>query len=320
MKRTLTLIPLFLLLMFTANAQKTKKSNFKVVGYYSLQTAKTIDLKKVPFDQMTHINLYFLNPDTLGNIKQDFAALIPFITEAHKHGVKVLPSIAGGSRHTYYVDILENKRAMFINNLLLTVLNYDFDGIDVDIEGRDIDKNYENFVVGLAKVMKAHNKLTTAAIAVFYKDQLSDNALAQYDFVNVMSYDHSSARNPGPHSSYTHAVEDLDYFGTVRKIPKEKMVLGVPFYGYAYGTDPSVRSTSMTYGNIVKNYPGSELADDLKTTDGKTMYYNGIPLIKKKTELAKQKASGIMIWQIQGDDPGKLSLLKAINDVGYSKK
>ncbi len=318
MKRTFVLIPL-LLLIISASAQK-KKKDFRVVGYYSLQAAKTIDLKKVPFDRMTHINLYFLNPDTLGNIKQDFAALIPFITEAHKHGVKVLPSIAGGSRHTYYVDILENKRAMFINNLLLTVLNYDFDGIDVDIEGRDIDKNYENFVVGLKKVMKAHNKLTTAAIAVFYKDQLSDNALAQYDFVNVMSYDHSSARNPGPHSSYQHAVDDLDYFGTVRKIPKEKMVLGVPFYGYSYGTDATARAGSMTYGNIVKNYPGAEITDELKTTDGKTMYYNGIPLMKKKTELAKQKASGIMIWQIQGDDPGKLSLLKVINDVGYSKK
>jgi spore germination protein YaaH len=29
-------------------------------------------------------------------------------------------------------------------------------------------------------------------------------------------------------------VEDLDYFGNVRNIPKEKLVLGVPLYGYGF--------------------------------------------------------------------------------------
>ncbi len=42
--------------------------------------------------------------------------------------------------------------------------------------------------------------------------------------------------------------------------------------------------------------------------------------IKRKTTLAKEKASGIMIWQLQGDAGGAHSLLQAINEVGYGGK
>jgi hypothetical protein len=34
--------------------------------------------------------------------------------------------------------------------------------------------------------------------------------------------------------------------------------------------------------------------------------------MRKKTLLARQKASGIMIWQVLGDSKGKKSLLKTI--------
>ena len=159
------------------------------------------------------------------------------------------------------------------------------------------------------------NKLITSAIAIYYKDQLSDKALAQFDFVNVMSYDRTGPwrpEKPGQHAGYEHAVEDLDYFGVVRKIPKEKMTLGVPFYGYGYGPELTSAAISMNYGEIVKTYKGAENADEWKREDGKIIYYNGIPTIKKKIKLAKEKAGGVMIWQVRGDAKGGKSLLRTI--------
>ena len=101
------------------------------------------------------------------------------------------------ARIAYYHDLLKKeKRAKLINNLLQIVLTYNFDGIDVDIEGSDIDENYENFAVDLKRKFHKHKKIVTSAIAVFYKDQLSDKALKQYDFVNVMSYDHTGPWTP----------------------------------------------------------------------------------------------------------------------------
>lgn len=311
-------------MVVAASAQKTKKEKFRVVGYYSLRTAMNVDIKTVPFDQLTHINLSFLNPDTSGNFNQDYSKLAPFIAAAHAHHVKVLASIAGGGKHAYYAKLLNDQnRARFINDLLLVTLKYDLDGIDVDIEGSDIDANYENFATGLKRVMSANKKLTTAAVAVFYKDQLTDKALAQYDFVNIMSYDHTgpwTPSKPGPHSTYDHAVEDVTYFGVDRKIPKEKMVLGVGFYGYSFGPTLTSPASSMTYGQILTKFPDSQDLDQVDLPGGAIMYYNGIPTMKKKTAFAKEKASGIMIWQVLGDSPGPKSLLGAINEEAYGKK
>lgn len=312
------LIPFVFFIMSSASGQVSlTKPEFKIIGYYSLNAAMTADLKTVPFDKLTHINLYFLNPDTLGNFTRDFSAIAPFIKEAHKRNVKVLFSIAGGGKHNYYHALLkDDKRKNFIDNLVLETLKYDLDGVDVDIEGSDIDENYEPFVVELARSLRLHNKMITAAIAVFYKDVLTDRALAQYDFVSVMSYDHTgpwAPQNPGPHSLYAHAVADLEYFRVERKIPKEKIVLGVGFYGYGFGPELTSAAVSMSFGEIVKEFPGAELIDQWYMPGGVIIYYNGIPTIKRKTKLAKKEASGIMIWQILGDAVGTKSLLNAIS-------
>src|SRR5689334_12804561 len=95
MKLCLLLIAGLLLNNRSAFAQKDK-SAFKVVGYYSLRSAMAADLGTVPFDKLTHINLSFLNPDTLGNFTMDLSPLAGFIKAAHENNVKVLPSIAGG--------------------------------------------------------------------------------------------------------------------------------------------------------------------------------------------------------------------------------
>ena len=299
-----------------------KNSDFKVVGYYSMRSAMN-DFKKFPFRRVTHVNLFFLNPDTAGNYNQDFSLLEPFIRKAHKKGIKVLFSIGGGGAHPYYHRLLQDdKRGMIVQKLADLVVKYNLDGLDNDLEHGDIDENYEDFVVEMNAALKAHDKLFTAAIVVTDPDLFSDKALAQYDFVNVMSYDHTGPwrpDKPGQHASYQHSVEDLEYFGVKRGIPAKEMLLGVPFYGYGFGPELTSKAISMNYRQIVEKYPDSESLDELPVEDGKIMYYNGMPTIRKKTELAMEKAGGIMIWQLGGDARGSKSLLKVINDTAYSK-
>lgn len=314
-RRILKLSPLVLVFLFMAGST-SGQDDFKVVGYYSLRSAVE-GTKGVPFKRLTHINLWFLNPDSLGSFNQDLSGLDAFIKKAHKKDVKVLFSIGGGSKQPQYHKLLQEEyRPEFINNLVAVAVKHDIDGIDVDLEGGDIGENYEDFVVELARELRRHNKLITAAIAVYYKDQLTDRALAQYDFVNVMSYDRTGPwrpEKPGPHAAYEHAVEDLEYFGNTRNIPSEKMTLGVPFYGYGYGPELTSPAISMNFGEIVSTFPGSHEVDQWIRDDGKIIYYNGIPTIKKKVELAKEKAGGIMIWQVRGDAKGSKSLLRAID-------
>ncbi|CAN5349434.1 glycosyl hydrolase family 18 protein [soil metagenome] len=324
MKKTNYIILPIFILFFSNIFGQSADQDFKVVGYYSLNAAMTVNPDTVPYDRLTHINLWFLNPDSLGNFQQDLSTLNPFIQAAHDKNTKVLASIGGGSRQPYYARLLQTEhRAAFIKNLVAVAERYHLDGIDVDLEGKDIDDNYEKFVVELAEALKAQNKLITAAIAVYYKDMLTDKALAQYDFVNIMSYDRTgpwTPEKPGPHATFTHAVQDLEYFGTERGIPKEKMTLGVPFYGYGYDLNLQSPAVSMNYRQIVSTFSGSENVDEWLMPDGKILYYNGVHTIRQKTALAKDKASGIMIWQILGDAPGSESLLKAINDVANGEE
>ena len=321
MKRSL-LISLLITICCFLPAKAQKKSDFRIVGYYSMRSAMT-DFKNFPFNRVTHVNLYFLNPDTLGNYARDYSDLLPFIQKAHKKGIKVLFSIGGGGAHPYYHRLLrDDMRGKIIERLVGIVTKYDFDGIDNDLEHGDIDENYEDFNVELNRALKEHNKLFTAAIVVTNPDLFSDRTLEQFDFVNIMSYDHTGPwrpDKPGPHASYQHSIEDLDYFAVKRGIPASEINLGVPFYGYAYGPDPESKAKSMNYRQIVEKYKASENSDELSIEDGYTMYYNGIPTIRKKTELAKQRAAGIMIWQLGGDAKGRRSLLKAINQAAYGK-
>ncbi|MGZ3874086.1 MAG: hypothetical protein ACXVJD_14285, partial [Mucilaginibacter sp.] len=113
------------------------------------------------------------------------------------------------------------------------------------------------------------------------------------------------------------AVADLDYWTNGRGIPKEKLSLGLPFYGYGFGAGAP---SEISFGRLADQYPGAENTDQLSVAGGGIIYYNGIPTIKNKTQLALQRAGGIMIWQLMGDGKGDKSLLNVINDtIAHSK-
>lgn len=302
---------------------QNSKSTFRIVGYYPFNQAMNADTSCVPYKKLTHIDLAFVNPDSLGNFYQNFEALVPFINAAHSYGVKVLYSIGGGAyQNQYHALLKEDKRSMLIKNLVLNVLQYNADGIDVDLEagyafGTETDPNYGSFVIELADALRSKNKLITCALPGFPGKVVTYKVLEQFDFINIMSYDHTgpwSPDHPGNHSSYDAAVNDLNNYLNVLNVPAQKLVLGVPFYGHGFG--PALNSPVigwMTFKEIVSTYEGAELADQWQLPNKYTMYYNGISTIKNKTRLAKEKASGIMIWQLLYDtSQEQKSLLDAI--------
>ena len=314
----------------TLSAQNTL-SSFKIIGYYPIDQAMKVDTSEVPFDKLTHIDLAFVNPDSLGNLNQGFGALIPFTKAAHTHNVKILYSIGGGSYQGQYHALLkEGKRQELIKNLVLTVIKYDADGIDVDLEsgyafGSETDPNYGIFISDLAQSLKSKNKLLTAALPSSPGNVVTNEVLTQFDFINIMSYDHTGPWSPDRadnHASYADAMDDLNYYLNTLKVPQDKLILGVPFYGHGFGpglSDPVI--AWMTYKEIVSTYAGAEWVDHWHLPNGYIMYYNGIPTIKNKTQLAMKKAAGIMIWEIMYDLPSsRKSLLNAIYEAASAKK
>ena len=287
-------------------------SQFRVVGYVPL--GRTIpDFSKIDFQKITHLNIAFVNPDSTGKLvlREGFDSLIQ---KARANKVKVLASLGGGSHNPFYSRLLSDpNRQPFISRLVQLVMDHQLDGLDVDLENNNIDSNYESFVVGLATQLRPNNKLLTAALATWNAQLISDVALRQFDFINVMSYDQTGPwrpNRPGPHSTFAKAEEDLLYWVNTRKIPKEKLSLGVPFYGYGFGTK---YGESMSYATILSTFPGSHQKDSIAPEGGGTIYYNGLPTIQNKTLLAMKNAGGVMIWQLLHDTTGDKSLLRAIH-------
>lgn len=286
-------------------------SQFKIVGYVPLGRSFP-DTSKIAFEKITHLNIAFINPDSVGNLRipEGFDLIIQ---KAHEYNVKVLASIGGGSHNPYYGRVLsDSNRQAFVGKLVQLAIDRNLDGLDVDIENANIDSNYERFVVDLATKLKPTGKLLTAALATWNAHLISKTAAEQFDFINVMSYDQTGPwrpNQPGPHSTYAKAEEDLNYWRKTRGIPKEKITLGVPFYGYAFGT---TLGQSMSYRDIITRFPGAEQKDQHEPEGGGTIYYNGLPTIKSKTQLALKNAGGVMIWQLLGDAEGEKSLLGAI--------
>jgi chitinase len=294
-------------------------SQFRVVGYVPLGRVAP-DVSKISFQRLTHLNIAFVNPDSTGNLilREGFDSLIQ---KAHENNIKVLASIGGGSFNPYYSYWLsDSNRKTLTARFVQLVIDHQLDGLDVDIENDNIDKNYEPFVVGLAAELKPMHKLLTAALATWNGQLISDVSLEKFNFINVMSYDQTGPwrpNEPGPHSTYVKAKEDLQYWVKTRKVPKQKISLGVPFYGYCFGTR---YNESMSYRDIITTFPGADQKDQVIPEGGGVIHYNGLPTIKKKTKLAVKKAGGIMIWQLLQDAEGDDSLLAAIEAIIKDKR
>ncbi len=303
------------LLLFSASAL----AEHKVVAY----VPNWVDLKSlsetIDYARITHINIAFENPSNDDGDLSFNRMNEVLLAKAHANHVKVLISIGGGSASgnktllaRYFLLISDARRAAFVAKLAEYVVKHNFDGLDVDIEGPSINKDYGVFIQDLAKAMRPSGKLLTAALSKGYGgSKVPDSVFEHFEFVNIMAYDGAGywePNAPGQHSSLDFARDNVTYW-LARGLPKSKAVLGVPFYGYGFGD--AFRKRDYPYSAIIAAYPGAENTDQV----GNIIWYNGIPTIKAKSKyVVDQGLAGVMIWSLDYDVKGARSLLSAIHE------
>ncbi|HEY2726649.1 MAG TPA: glycosyl hydrolase family 18 protein [Parafilimonas sp.] len=299
-------------LIFLCSIFTTKTTaQFRIVGYLNTWDNFPDNAANLDYTKITHLNIAFANPDANGHLTE-FDSLSTVVKNAHAANVKVLMSMGGadlnGTKKNWKNLTQPANVQAFCDTLLAYVQAHHLDGLDVDLEGNIVGKNYGSFIQTLSSVLKPKHKLVTAAVATWFADQIPSSCFPYFDFANIMSYDSTGPwdpNHPGPHSTYTMAVSDLNFWAA-KGLPINKTGLGVPFYGWGFYNKFS--QDEYAYGDLVNQYPGAQNEDQVADT----IYYNGIPTIKKKTNLALKKASGIMIWQLTEDAQGKYSLLNTI--------
>lgn len=317
----------------------TTVAETKVIGYIASFTDMKAAIDKTDLSKLTHINLSFTNPDAQaklvengmmtcmpgmqgGNVSEADVRYV--IDKAQAAGVKVLASVAGGVIPTcsgnWETLLQPANRQLLVDNLITFMEDFGLDGIDVDIEGvllTSIDNagNYTPFIQALSTQLVSRQKLLTCATASYVGGMIPVSSIPYFDFVNIMSYD-AIGPSWGPagaeHSTYAMAVDHVNIWKN-RGLAKEKLVLGVPFYGYGFGTYKS----DYTYASILAEF-GADAAnrDVIGTACAGCNYitYNSAATIKAKTQLGLEQGSGVMIWELSQDAAGSNSLLKVIDD------
>tara|TARA_Y100000589_G_scaffold522_1_gene464 strand:+ start:2114 stop:4525 length:2412 start_codon:yes stop_codon:yes gene_type:complete len=145
-----------------------------------------------------------------------------------------------------------------------------------------------------------------------YHDDFLDTDVFQYiDFLNCMNYDLAYVTAYGSHNSpYLGAEAVVNRYVTNGingvKLPAEKFILGVPFYGKGGSKDPEDGIAYKDFASI------DALGDNDGHYDGHK--YNSKPILEQKADLICQKGlGGFLIWEITQDD-SQNSLLNAMND------
>ena len=227
--------------------------------------------RDINFGLYTHLCHAFLTADGDGVVEK--ARNVPsreLTGEAHKAGVKVLLSLGGWGWDEQFASIVSKPESeeRYVKSVIEIIDGSDYDGIDLDWEYPDTEKE----VVGFERLTRRFRKdldaigtkkgrpmlLTMAASSNpgTLKWLGKEFLLETMDWVNVMTYDfagdwtdyaghHSplfgSSKQPGRNRPSTEA--SMKYLLEVRGLPADRLAVGIPLYGKGFPVAEPYAST-----------------------------------------------------------------------------
>lgn len=336
MRRCVWLVAV-LALCVAATMGKTVKRD--VIGYFWVPDNDTSPYWTMAdhSDAFTCVAPTWLSFDKTGalTVKADKRAMRFF----RSRGLKVTPLVANSPfKPEIARPIFENAEAVKKNVALLlkAVEDLGADGINLDIEGiAPADRQlYNVFAVAIVKAFHEKGLIVTADLPAKTSDAPNSvwGGWADYPFLakhfdqlQLMVYDeHWSAGSPGPIASIPFVRAVLDYAVTV--IPKEKIVLGMPFYGYDWpekGTASevtAVKSQEMLKSLNIKPQWDSQAQSywfKYETPEGgkRTVYYESARTLKTRLDIAREYGiAGVSIWRVGDETPDFFPPLKKYRD------
>jgi spore germination protein len=245
-------------------------------------------------------------------------------------GIKIVPMIKNISRWDDFHVTIETpeKRDAIVAELVKLVDEKNYDGIHIDFEAvnasdRDL---ITDFMKRLSNQLWARDKLVTQAVIARTSDTSTtwggayDYAeLAKYnDFIVIMAYDFHSvgSTTPGPVAPVDWVERVTKY--SVTRIPKQKILLGMPFYGYNWNVDKGPPAQSMRFDQTMalSSMPDAQWGYDqtaqtpwVRYTDTNgdkhEVWFENVDSLRAKINVMfDYDLGGMATWRLGHEDPG----------------
>lgn len=289
--------------------------NPMVFAYYYYRSFEEL---KANADLFTNIAFRWFQTDGQGRLfyeyQDDYANILNFTREK---GIKTHASVVLMDKNALHQLLSSPKnRANLIGNLLDRVKKDNYDGVDIDFEFiNPTDAPY--FTLFLQELKTALGPEKQLSVAVFARTA-SDKWPTPYeykkigniaDLVIVMAYDYSYKTSaPGPVAPLWWVENVVDYM--TANIAREKILLGMPTYGYDWAPGVSaVTITAPRLAQLKQTYKLSESFDQKSFSpyytywdkNGKQhqIWMENKASLNAKYELAvKNDLAGISFWRI----------------------
>ena len=209
-----------------------------------------------------------------------------------------------------------NARKAIARNMAQFAVENGYDGIDIDWEYPDNGDEWVYLTYLLADLRDelSGSGISVSMAATVWHMMPWHDTTDQVDFINTMSYDQQSEQ----HSPMSILQSDANQCHNYLKMPKVKVVLGLPFYTNRY----YVLWDQVGWNSVVSQHPKLGTSENqalITTGNGTTMHsFNGVNLIKDKCKWVKNNGyGGVMIWAYDTDVQltHKMSLGKAMYSV-----
>ena len=264
---------------------------------------------------------------------------IEYINWAKQNNYQIWPIVSNESRIETTSEVLNDYklRQKLINNIMVLVEKYNLDGINMDFENmyKDDKDMYSRLIIELYPRLKEKGlKLSVDVTApdgsetwslCFNRNVISDNS----DYIVFMAYDQhtASSTEAGTVAGYNWVKTNVDKFLGQEGVPKEKLILGIPFYTRVWTENANgelIGKSAIDMKDIYSIIPSNierKWDEDLKQyyaeyTDGanlKKIWIEDEASIKEKLMLARDyDLAGVAFWEKDRETEDVWSLVNEI--------
>ena len=193
--------------------------------------------------------------DTEGSISS--LADADYVQRAHELGLQVWPLIDNFEKDVSTYDLLSSSAArdVLIDNMMAEAEIYGFDGWNIDFESlaSSTGPHYVQFLKELSVRCRQEGIVLSVDVPAFYNGSYDLETQGKVvDYVIIMAYDehYSGSKEAGSVASLGFLKKAIN--NTLKKMPKERIVMAIPFYTRLWWTEQTANGetklSSKAYG------------------------------------------------------------------------